>query len=480
MAFEIDIEPDENKLKHLNEIRRLGIDPYGHKFDRTNSISEIIRNFDEIIGKNVTVAGRIIGRRNHGKLEFMDLADQDGQMQLFINEAELNGQSLDILHLLDIGDIIGVSGEVIRTKTNEKSISVKKIEILSKSLLNLPSRWFGIEDVEKRYRKRHLDFIMNYESRQKILMSSEVINSVRETLNKNKFMDIPVPLLQYVAGGGNATPFKTHFNALHRDFYLKIASELHLKRLLVGGFERVYDISKSFRNEGVDTRHNPEFIELEVYQAYGDLNDMIALTEEIVRNAVYAVNGKHKIKFDKDELDFEKFSIIPMDEAVKKEVGDLNEDKLIKLAKGIDKSVVSYGDALNTLFEEKVQKKLIQPTFITKYPIEVSPLAKKMEDDPRFVYRFEMFVEGIELANAFTELNDPLDQVERFKNEEKRKKRGIKETQEFDEEFVESLFYGMPPTGGMGMGLERLAMIATNSKSIREVIPFPQLREENG
>ena len=480
MAFEIDIEPDENKLKHLNEIIRLGIDPYGHKFDRTNSISEIIKNFDEIIGKNVTVAGRIIGRRNHGKLEFMDLADQDGQMQLFINEAELNGQSLDILHLLDIGDIIGVSGEVIRTKTNEKSISVKKIEILSKSLLNLPSRWFGIEDVEKRYRKRHLDFIMNYESRQKILMSSEVINSVRETLNKNKFMDIPVPLLQYVAGGGNATPFKTHFNALHRDFYLKIASELHLKRLLVGGFERVYDISKSFRNEGVDTRHNPEFIELEVYQAYGDLNDMIALTEEIVRNAVYAVNGKHKIKFDKDELDFEKFSIIPMDEAVKKEVGDLNEDKLIKLAKGIDKSVVSYGDALNTLFEEKVQKKLIQPTFITKYPIEVSPLAKKMEDDPRFVYRFELFAEGIELANAFTELNDPLDQVERFKNEEKRKKRGIKETQEFDEEFVESLFYGMPPTGGMGMGLERLAMIATNSKSIREVIPFPQLREENG
>ncbi len=478
MAFKIDVKPDENKLKHLNEIKKLGIDPYGHKFDRTNSISDIIKNFDEMLGKNVDIAGRIIGRRNHGKLEFIDLADQDGQIQLFVNQAELNGQALNILRLLDIGDIIGVNGDVIRTKTNEKSILVKKIELLSKSLLNLPSRWFGIEDIEKRYRKRHLDFIMNPESRQKILLSSKVVSAVRSTLDKNKFIDVPVPLLQYVASGGNATPFKTHFNALHRDFYLKIASELHLKRLLVGGFERVYDISKSFRNEGVDTRHNPEFLELEVYQAYGDLNDMIKLTEEIVRNAVFAVNGKYKVNFDKDELDFEKFSIIPMDEAVKKEVGDIGEDKIIKLAKNIDKTVVSYGDALNTLFEEKVQKKLIQPTFITKYPIEISPLAKKMEDDPRFVYRFELFVEGIEIANAFTELNDPLDQIERFKNEEKRKERGIKETQEFDEEFVESLFYGMPPTGGMGMGLERLAMIATNSKSIREVIPFPQLREE--
>ncbi|MGC8698742.1 MAG: lysine--tRNA ligase [Candidatus Acidifodinimicrobium sp.] len=478
MAFKIDVKPDENKLKHLNEIKKLGIDPYGHKFDRTNSISDIIKNFDEMLGKNVDIAGRIIGRRNHGKLEFIDIADQDGQIQLFVNQAELNGQTLNILRLLDIGDIIGVNGDVIRTKTNEKSVLVKKIELLSKSLLNLPSRWFGIEDIEKRYRKRHLDFIMNPESRQKILLSSKVVSAVRSTLDKNKFIDVPVPLLQYVASGGNATPFKTHFNALHRDFYLKIASELHLKRLLVGGFERVYDISKSFRNEGVDTRHNPEFLELEVYQAYGDLNDMIKLTEEIVRNAVFAVNGKYKVNFDKDELDFEKFSIIPMDEAVKKEVGDIGEENIIKLAKNIDKTVVSYGDALNTLFEEKVQKKLIQPTFITKYPIEISPLAKKMEDDPRFVYRFELFVGGIEIANAFTELNDPLDQIERFKNEEKRKKRGIKETQEFDEEFVESLFYGMPPTGGMGMGLERLAMIATNSKSIREVIPFPQLREE--
>ncbi|MGC8516456.1 MAG: lysine--tRNA ligase [Candidatus Acidifodinimicrobium sp.] len=478
MAFKIDVKPDENKLKHLNEIKKLGIDPYGHKFDRTNSISDIIKNFDEMLGKNVDIAGRIIGRRNHGKLEFIDIADQDGQIQLFVNQAELNGQTLNILRLLDIGDIIGVNGDVIRTKTNEKSVLVKKIELLSKSLLNLPSRWFGIEDIEKRYRKRHLDFIMNPESRQKILLSSKVVSAVRSTLDKNKFIDVPVPLLQYVASGGNATPFKTHFNALHRDFYLKIASELHLKRLLVGGFERVYDISKSFRNEGVDTRHNPEFLELEVYQAYGDLNDMIKLTEEIVRNAVFAVNGKYKVNFDKDELDFEKFSIIPMDEAVKKEVGDIGEENIIKLAKNIDKTVVSYGDALNTLFEEKVQKKLIQPTFITKYPIEISPLAKKMEDDPRFVYRFELFVGGIEIANAFTELNDPLDQIERFKNEEKRKERGIKETQEFDEEFVESLFYGMPPTGGMGMGLERLAMIATNSKSIREVIPFPQLREE--
>ncbi|MCW1294017.1 MAG: lysine--tRNA ligase [Candidatus Parvarchaeota archaeon] len=478
MAFKIDIKPDESKAKHLEEIKRLGVDPYGHKFERTNSIEEILENFDSMLGKDVAIAGRIIGRRNHGRLEFMDLSDQDSQIQLFINEDDLDETSEKILHLLDVGDIIGVSGKTIKTKTGEKSIAVRDIEILSKSLLPLPSRWFGIEDIEKRYRKRHLDFIMNQESRHKILMSSKVISSVRDTLNKNRFVDVPVPILQYIPGGGNATPFKTHFNALHRDFYLKIASELHLKRLLVGGFERVYDISKSFRNEGIDARHNPEFIELEVYQAYGDLNDMIKLTEEIVRNAAYAVNGKYILNFDKEEINLEKFNIIAMDEAVKKEVGDLDEKTMIKIAKSIDKKTVSYGDALNTLFEEKVQAKLIQPTFVTKYPIEVSPLAKKMEDDPRFVYRFELFIGGMEIANAFTELNDPLDQIERFKNEEKRKKRGIKETQEFDEEFIESLFYGMPPAGGMGMGLERLAMIVTNSKSIKEVIPFPQLREE--
>lgn len=479
MAFKIDVKPDENKLKHLDEIKKLGIDPYGHKFEATKAIADILKDFDSMLGKHVAVAGRIIGRRNHGKLEFMDLSGQDDQIQLFVNEANLDKKSVAVLYLLDVGDIIGVEGEIIRTKTNEKSIAVKRIEILSKSLLQLPSRWFGIEDIEKRYRKRHLDLIMNPESRRKILMSSRVISSVRQTLDSSGFVDMPVPILQYIPGGGNATPFKTHFDALHRDFYLKIASELHLKRLLVGGFERVYDISKSFRNEGVDTRHNPEFIELEVYQAYGDLNDMIKLTEEIVRNAAYAVNGKYVVNFDKDKINLEKFSIVPMDEAIKREIGDANEEKIIRTAKGIDKKVASYGDALNTLFEERVQKKLIQPTFITKYPIEISPLAKRMEDDPRFVYRFELFIEGMEIANAFAELNDPIDQVERFENEEKRKRRGIKETQEFDKEFVESLFYGMPPAGGMGMGLERLAMIVTDSKSIREVIPFPQLRTKS-
>ncbi len=474
MAFEFSFDSD--KLKKLENLRANGYEPYGPKFETSHNSIDIRKNFDKLEGKEASIAGRVIGKRSHGKLVFLDLADESGNIQIYILDKELDDSSKFILENLDTGDIIGVNGSVVKTKTGEISVQASKITMLSKSLLPLPSKWYGLEDTEKRYRKRYLDFIINTESREKIRKGSLMVSKIRQTLEKKGFVEVVVPTLQPIPGGGNAKPFVTHYNALDRDLYLKIASELYLKRMLVGGFEKIFDISKDFRNEGMDTRHNPEFMMLELYQAYGDLGTMLEISEELIKEAIFSANNTYKVQFGDRELDFSKFQIKTMEDSVKEATGLKSESEIIEAAKGINPKVSSYGEAVNELFENKVSDNIVQPTFITRFPIEVSPLAKKIPEDKRFVYRFELYVAGIEIVNAFSELNDPIDQVSRFNVEAERKQRGIDETQEFDRDFVEALGYGMPPAGGLGIGIDRLQMLGTNSKSIKEVIPFPQLR----
>ena len=474
MAFEFSFDSD--KLKKLENLRANGYEPYGPKFEISHNSIDIKKNFDKLEGKEASIAGRVIGKRSHGKLVFLDLADESGNIQIYILDKELDDSSKFILENLDTGDIIGVNGSVVKTKTGEISVQASKITMLSKSLLPLPSKWYGLEDTEKRYRKRYLDFIINTESREKIRKGSLMVSKIRQTLEKKGFVEVVVPTLQSIPGGGNAKPFVTHYNALDRDLYLKIASELYLKRMLVGGFEKIFDISKDFRNEGMDTRHNPEFMMLELYQAYGDLGTMLEISEELIKEAIFSANNTYKVQFGDRELDFSKFQIKTMEDSVKEATGLKSESEIIEAAKGINPKVSSYGEAVNELFENKVSDNIVQPTFITRFPIEVSPLAKKIPEDKRFVYRFELYVAGIEIVNAFSELNDPIDQISRFNVEAERKQRGIDETQEFDRDFVEALGYGMPPAGGLGIGIDRLQMLGTNSKSIKEVIPFPQLR----
>ncbi|MCL4399464.1 lysine--tRNA ligase [Candidatus Parvarchaeota archaeon] len=474
MAFEFEF--DKDRLRKMEILRASGIEPYGGKFNVTSHAAEIKVNFERLNGKNVSVAGRIMGKRSHGKLSFLDLRDESGDIQIYVQEKDLDAVSLTILKNLDSGDIIGVEGEVIKTKTNEISVNSRHITILAKSLLPLPPKWYGLEDVEKRYRKRYLDFIINPESREKIVKTSKILSEIRKTLENKGFLEVVVPILQQIPGGANAKPFITHYNALDRDLYLKIASELYLKRLMIGGFEKIFDISKNFRNEGVDTKHNPEFIMLELYQAYGDLGSMMVITEEIIKAAVRGANGSYKAKFDGKEIDFSGFQIKTMEDAVKETVNLRDKKEIISEGKKIDNKVESYGEAINAIFEEKVSKTIVQPTFITKFPVEVSPLAKRIPEEDGFVYRFELYTCGMEIANAFSELNDPVDQVKRFDLEAKRKEKGIDETQEFDRDFIEAMGYGMPPAGGVGIGLDRLSMIITDSKSIKEVIAFPQLR----
>lgn len=470
------MEFDSDRLKKLNQLRENGYDPYGHRFEKTANLAEIKQNFDKFEGKEESVAGRIIGKRDHGKIKFFDLLDEFGQLQIYIVENNLDERSNNLLQFLDVGDIIGVYGTVIKTKTNEISISAKTIEILTKSLLPLPHRWYGLEDTETRFRKRYLDLIMNPEVKERLKKASKIISVVRRFLESKGFIEFETPVLQPIYGGANAKPFITHYNALNRDMYLRVSDELYLKRLLVGGYEKVFEIGKDFRNEGMDTLHNPEFQMLELYQAYADLSDMIEITQEIIKTVAYEMNSSYEVNFDNTTIHLDKFNIIKMEDSVLNLFGKKDKEEIIKEAKNIDPLIKTYGEAINTLFEERVQKTLIQPTFVTTYPIEISPLAKRIENDPNFVYRFELFINGMEIANAFSELNDPLDQIERFKTEAERRKRGIADTQEMDEDFVEALGYGMPPTGGLGIGMGRLQMLITGIKSIKEVIPFPQLR----
>lgn len=471
------MEFDPDRLRKLNEIRALGLDPFGHKFEAVDN-AYVFNNFEKLEGKEVSVKGRIMSIRDHGEVKFFDIKDDSGVLQLYIHENELDDISKKLLPLLERGDIIGAIGIAQKTKRGTKSVTPKHLEILAKCLLPFPSSWFGIQDIEERYRKRYLDFIFNDEAKQKIKTTFKIMEIMRDLLRREGYIEVHTPILQPTYGGANALPFITHYNALDQDYYLRIAPELYLKRLLVGGFEKIYEFAKNFRNEGIDTKHNPEFIGFELYKAYGDLGDMKEITKKIFQEIARSLYGNLKIKYGEYEIDFSNFAEETMENLVKRVTNLNTEEEIISEAKKISGKEMSYGEALAFLFDEKVEKTLIQPTFVVNYPIEISPLTKTLPNNNKFVQRFELYIAGMELANAYTELNDPIEQEKRFEEEEKRRKKGELEAMPMDEDFVEALGYGMPPAGGLGIGMERVFMLFTNSKSIREVIPFPQLRNK--
>jgi lysyl-tRNA synthetase class 2 len=449
----------------LRRLREAGRETYAREFRRTHTISEARSLLTEGVERTepVHVAGRLVGRRGMGGMAFADLEDASGRIQVVARRDHLGEAEHDSFLELDLGDIVGVEGPVFKTRRGEVSIDADRVQLLTKSLRPLPEKWHGLKDVETRYRQRYLDLISNPESRDVFLKRTRIIQAIRRLLDTQGFTEVETPVLHDIPGGGHAKPFVTHYNVLDRDFYLRIALELHLKRLIVGGLERVYELGRLFRNEGLSPRHNPEFTMLEVYQAYTTYEDMMRLAEELVVAGAAAAGTPLKTTWRGEEIDLEPpYRRARMFDLVKEETGQ-----------------ELYGGALNEAFEEAVQPKLRQPTFVLDYPVEVSPLARRRTDDPRFVERFELIVAGTEFANAFTELTDPLDQRERFERQAAARAAGDEEAMMFDEDFVVALEHGMPPTGGMGVGIDRLVMLLTDQDAIRDVILFPQLKERS-
>lgn len=484
---------DENELikirrEKLQSFIEKGVEPFGARFEVKNHATEVREEFGEIEGEvdagEVTIAGRLMAIRGHGKASFATLADKSGSIQIYFKLDILGDEKYSEFKLLDIGDIIGVRGQVFKTKRGELTVRVEDFKLLAKSLRPLPEKFHGLKDVEIRYRQRYLDLIMNPEVREVFLKRNKIIKAIRKYLDERDFLEVATPVLSTIAGGAAAKPFITHHNALDADLYLRIATELNLKRLIVGGFERVYEMGRVFRNEGMDIRHNPEFTSVEIYQAYGDYRDLIEITRGIVCAAAEAVNGTTKVKYQGVELDLANTPQISMNEAVKNKTGkDFLSCETVEEARAMANSIgVSYeerfgiGGILNAAFEAKVEADLIQPVFITHHPTEISPLAKKNFDDPRITDRFEFFVYGRELANGFTELNDPIDQKKRFEEQIKQREAGDEEAHVMDEDFIRALEFGMPPTGGLGIGVDRLVMLLTDSPSIRDVLLFPTMK----
>jgi len=492
----------------LAELRDAGIDPFEiTKFDRTHTSGQIKGDYTEeereitkrgsdeveiikakisaLDGQKVTIAGRIMSKRGMGKVGFIHIADPDGQIQLFVKKDVLGEEEYNRFKKLDIGDIVGADGEVFTTQTGEISVRAEKITLLSKSLLPLPEKFHGMTDTDMRYRQRYTDLIMNRDVKDTFLKRSKIIASIRRYLDEQGFMEVETPMLVSNAGGAAARPFETHFNALDEDFKLRISLELYLKRLIVGGFEKVFEIGRVFRNEGLDTRHNPEFTLMELYQAYTDYHGMMDLTEKLYRHVAMDVLGTTKIVYNGIEMDLGKpFERITMLDAVKKYSGvDFNEINTIEEARAAAKEHhVEYeehhkkGDILNLFFEEFVEEHLLQPTFVMDHPIEISPLTKKKPENPDYVERFEFFMNGWEMANAYSELNDPIDQRERFKAQEALLALGDEEANTTDEDFMTALEIGMPPTGGIGFGIDRMCMLLTDSAAIRDVLLFPTMK----
>ena len=470
----------------LKELQESGRDPFQiMKYDVTHHSSDIKDCFEELEGKNVSIAGRIMSKRVMGKASFCHIQDLKGTIQCYIARDSIGEEDYKLFKKMDIGDIIGLSGEVFRTKMGEISVHASSITLLSKSLQILPEKYHGLTNTDMRYRQRYVDLIMNEDVKDTFIKRSKIISAIRRYLDDQGFMEVETPMLVSNAGGATARPFETHFNALDEDLRLRISLELYLKRLIVGGLERVYEIGRVFRNEGLDTRHNPEFTLMELYQAYTDYHGMMDLTENLYRYVAQQVLGTTKIIYNGIEMDLGKpFERITMVDAVKKYTGvDFKEIKTIEEAQRIaDEKGVQYekhhkkGDILNLFFETFVEEHLIQPTFLMDHPVEISPLTKRKPEDPDYVERFEFFMNGWEMANAYSELNDPIDQRERFKAQEELLALGDEEANRTDEDFLNALEIGMPPTGGIGFGIDRMCMLLTDSPAIRDVLLFPTMK----
>ena len=492
-----DIANIENEESNLNEqmlVRRQkmkelqdsGKEPFGRKFEITHHNNEIKANVDSFTEEQETkIAGRVMSIRGHGKTAFLNVMDASDSIQCYLRKDVL-GEEYDLLKLMDIGDIVGITGTVFRTKTGEVSIRVKAMEILAKALRPLPEKWHGLKDIEMRYRQRYVDLIVNRDVRETFVMRSKILRSIRNYLDTKGFLEVETPMMHSIAGGAAAKPFITHHNALDMALYMRVAPELYLKRLIVGGFEKVYEIGRVFRNEGLSIRHNPEFTLLELYQAYADYNDVMNLTEELIYNVVKDVLGTAKVVYQEQEIDFTPpWNRITMLDAVKEQTKvDFAEIKDLETARAQAKKLgveiensFGIGKILNAVFEHYVEDKLIQPTFVMGHPKEISPLAKSSSSDVEITDRFETFVFGRELCNGFSELNDPIDQKERFVKQMEERTAGDEEAHMMDEDYINALEYGMPPTGGLGIGLDRLVMFLTNSTSIKDVLLFPQMKK---
>lgn len=474
----------------LNKLREEGKDPFEiTKFERTHTSQQIIDNYDELENNDVVIAGRIMGKRVMGKASFCHIQDGDGKIQLYVSINELGEESYKQFKEDDIGDIIGVKGFVFKTRTGEVSIHAKEVTLLSKSLKPLPEKFHGLKDQDLRYRQRYVDLIVNPEVKDTFVKRTKIIKEIRNYLDGLGYLEVECPILNTISGGASARPFITHHNTLDIDMYLRIALELNLKRLIVGGFDKVYELGRVFRNEGMDMKHNPEFTELEFYAAYQNLEDMMNTTEGLIQTVAQNVLGTQKVNYQGTEIDLSgHFKRITMIDSIKEVTGiDFNEiqsdeealEVLKKLHITPDPLKQSRGDIIAQVFDEKVEETLIQPTYVYEYPIENSPLAKKVAGKPNMTQRYELFIGGREYANAFSELNDPIDQYERFKNEIKNREKGDEEAGMMDNDYINALEIGLPPTGGMGMGIDRLVMLLTDSASIRDVLLFPTMKPED-
>jgi lysyl-tRNA synthetase class 2 len=502
MANEQDLQQEEQQegmhellqVRHdkMNQLREWGIDPFGKKFVQTHHAADITKAFGEKSKEEleaeehtVTIAGRLMAKRAMGKASFAQLLDRSGQIQIYVRQDTIGEDVHKVFELSDIGDLIGVTGVVFKTKTGELSVKAKELTYLTKSLRPLPEKYHGLKDIETRYRKRYVDLIVNPEVRDTFITRSRILTSMRRYLDNLGYLEVETPTLHSIAGGASARPFITHHNALDMQLYMRIAIELHLKRLIVGGLEKVYEIGRVYRNEGISTRHNPEFTMIELYEAYADYQDIMSLTEELIAHIAQEVLGTMKVQYQGNEIDLTpKWRRVHMVDLIKENLGvdfwkEMSDEEARALAKEHGVAVEphhTFGHVVNEFFEQKLEHTLIQPTFVYGHPVAISPLAKKNEQDPRFTDRFELFIVAREHANAFTELNDPIDQRERFEAQLLEKEAGNDEAHEMDDDFIEALEYGMPPTGGLGIGIDRLVMLLTNSPSIRDVLLFPHMR----
>lgn len=481
----VEIVADE-KYEKMRELQSFGIDPYNGCFEKTHTVSAIRAEEPSLVagGARVRTAGRLMAIRRHGKAIFADLQDYTGRIQIYVRRDILGDERFAVFRVIDVGDLLGVEGEVFRTHAGELTIFVRDFVFLGKCLRPLPEKWHGLKDVEVRYRKRYLDLIMNPEVREIFLLRSRLIREIRSFLDSRGFIEVETPMMQIIPGGALARPFRTFHNALGMELYLRIAPELFLKRLVVGGFEKVYEINRNFRNEGISVRHNPEFTMLELYEAYGNYETMMRLCEELIASVVLQLFGRYTVTYQGMTIDFTPpWQRLVLPEAISKKTGiDILEDSLETMqakAKALGmafEETWDRGKFVNELLERFIQPELVHPTFVLDYPVEISPLAKAKKDDPRLAERFELFIGREEIGNAYSELNDPFEQRRRFEEQARKRAKGDLEAHSIDEDYIEALEYGMPPTGGLGIGIDRLTMLLTNSSSIREVILFPLLR----